>query len=246
MQQPQMNPNTSYPSQDGKGTNLPSGPKPTCFITNEKPDELSDDELTILKTKVVGKIRGRDKSLSAICISNFVSANVFECPFCRSINSQFQNKEDATQNLFHQELSSSVKIMNSSGFRGCEQNNLIFHILDGYASPIFMECFSRARETLMVILSKEENYFSNTIKEILTHDQQCENRKCKQYGWNELKVVDVEYIGCTADKVKQNYSLEELLTHRISYIESDNPDNLNLDVDDLGPDSSSENSDKQT
>ena len=39
--------------------------------------------------------------------------------------------------------------------------------------------------------------FQKTIKEILTHDQKCENETCKENGLNTLKVVDVEYIGIT-------------------------------------------------
>ena len=45
--------------------------------------------------------------------------------------------------------------------------------------------------------------FDNTMKEILTHDRKCENEKCKENRWNELKVVDVEYIGFTEDEVKK-------------------------------------------
>ncbi len=37
--------------------------------------------------------------------------------------------------------------------------------------------------------------FENTIKEVLTHDQNCENQKCKENGLDKLKVVDVECVG---------------------------------------------------
>ena len=36
----------------------------------------------------------------------------------------------------------------------------------------------------------------------MTHDQKCKNKKCKENGWEKLKVVDVEYIGLTQDEVK--------------------------------------------
>ena len=36
---------------------------------------------------------------------------------------------------------------------------------------------------------------------MLSHDQKCKNKKCKENGWNKLKVVDVEYIGCTEDEI---------------------------------------------
>ena len=52
MQQPQMNPNASSSSQDGMGSNLPSGPKPTLFITNKHLRELSNDELSIVGTHI--------------------------------------------------------------------------------------------------------------------------------------------------------------------------------------------------
>ena len=102
-----------------------------------------------------------------------------ECPLCRSINYRFQTKDDSTPKLFHQGA-----FDDSSGFRGCEQNNLIIHFDDAYSDPPLFECFSRARQNLIVIIGKsylEIGWtFQNTIKEILTHDQKCENEKCKE------------------------------------------------------------------
>ena len=36
--------------------------------------------------------------------------------------------------------------------------------------------------------------YENTMREMLTHDQKCENQKCKENGLDQLKVVDVEYV----------------------------------------------------
>ena len=186
MQQPQMDPNAS----DGMGSNLPSGPKPTFFIINKKLQELSDEELSIFETKVLKKIRGQDKSLSSMCIRGYGE----ECPFCRAINLKFQNKDDSTIKLFHK-----GGYRDSSGFRGCEQNNLILHIDDASGGAFVFEGFSRARQNLIVIISQTElkrNYpFQNTIKEMLTHEKKCKNQQCKENGSDKLKVVDVEYIG---------------------------------------------------
>ena len=188
MQQPQMNPNASFSNQDGKGTNLPFVPKPTFFITNKEPRYSSAEELKILEMKVLGKISGQDKSLSAICIRRYDK----ECPFCQSINSQFQDQDDSTPKLFHK-----GNDRNYFGFRGCEQNNLIFHFHDAYDDTIF-ECFSRARENLMVIIDKTslEKHkalsFNNTIKEMLRHDRKCENEKCKENG--KLRIEGKDYI----------------------------------------------------
>ena len=119
-----------------------------------------------------------------------------ECSFCKSINSQFQNKDDSTPKLVHQGA-----LWESSGFRGCEQNNLIIHFDYtgyGYTGYTIFECFSRARQNLIVIISqtelKENSAFQNAINEMLRHEEKCENQKCKENGWNKLKVVDVEYI----------------------------------------------------
>ena len=198
MQQPQMNPNISSSSQDGKRTNLPSGPKPTFFITNKQTRELSNDELRILKMKVLEKIRGQDKRLSAICSnSNQIEG---ECPFCRSMNSQSQNKDDSIPKLVHK-----GNFFDSSGFRGCEQNNLIIHIGDAFGSTPHLEWFSRARQNLILIISRTQlrrnDPFQYTIKEILTHDQKCKNQKCKENGWDKLKFVDTEYIGLTPEEI---------------------------------------------
>ena len=119
-----------------------------------------------------------------------------ECPFCKSMNSQFENKDDSTPKLVHK-----CYAFATSGYRGCEQNNLIIHFDYAYSGTPSFECFSRARQNLIVIISKsilEENHtFQNTIKEILTHDQKCENEKCQENEWTKLKFVDVEYIGLT-------------------------------------------------
>ena len=66
------------------------------------------------------------------------------------------------------------------------------------------ECFSRAKN-LNVIISKSNLKkwpFYNTIKELLIHDQKCENQECKENGWDKWKVVDVEYIGFTHDEIE--------------------------------------------
>ena len=76
--------------------------------------------------KVLGKISGRDKSLSAICIRGSG-----DCPFCRSMNSQFQNKDDSIPKLFHKGNN-----VDSFGFRGCEQNNLIIHLYFFFQGPL--------------------------------------------------------------------------------------------------------------
>ena len=209
-----MNPNPSSSSQDGKGTNLPSGPKPTFFITNKGTGELSDDELKILGRKVLEKIRGQDKSLSALCIgidfayaSNIIQNTDYteECPFCKSMNAQFQTKDDSTPKLFQK-----GGWDDSSGFRGCEQNNLIIHF-DDAISYTYYECFSRARQNLIVIIGKSylEGYLEDPIKEILTHEEKCKHQNCKENGLDKLKVVDVEYIGFSDNEVKQFFRFQK-------------------------------------
>ena len=194
-----MNSNASSSSQDQKETNLPSGPKPTFFITNKEPRVLSDDELKTMGKKVLEKICCKDKRLSAICIRGYDE----ECPFCKSMNSQFQTKDDSTPKLFHK----GPYVFDSSGFRGCEQNNLIIHFDYTYGYNPCFECFSRARQNLIVMIGKtylERNRtLPNTIKEILTHGQKCENERCKENGLDQLKVVDVEFIGFTEDEVRK-------------------------------------------
>ena len=38
---------------------------------------------------------------------------------------------------------------------------------------------------------------------MLRHEEKCKNSKCKEKGWNKLKVVDVEYLGDTDDEVNK-------------------------------------------
>ena len=45
--------------------------------------------------------------------------------------------------------------------------------------------------------------FRKTIRGLLKHEEKCENQKCKEQGWDKLKVIDVEYIGLTDDEVKE-------------------------------------------
>ena len=77
---------------------------------------------------------------------------------------------------------------------------------DAYSYNPSFECFSRARQNLIVIIYKKyfekDNAFQNATKEILTHGQKCENETCKENGWNKLIVVDVEYIGLTHDEIE--------------------------------------------
>ena len=63
----------------------------------------------------------------------------------------------------------------SSGFRGCEQNNLIIHFYYAIGGDLSFECFSRARQNLIVIISqtdlKEKYAFQETVKEMLRHEE---------------------------------------------------------------------------
>ena len=88
----------------------------------------------------------------------------------------------------------------TSAYRGCEQNNLIVHFWFTVLKDAtwFFECFSRVRQNLIVIIDKHylksDFAFPNTIREILRHDQNCQNEVCKENALDKLKVVDVEYI----------------------------------------------------
>ena len=70
---------------------------------------------------------------------------------------------------------------------------------------IELHCFSFRGKASENIIRKSDLHdyndfaFPKTIKDILTHDQKCKNKKCKENGLNELKVVDVEYIGLTQE-----------------------------------------------
>ena len=243
MQQPKMNPNTSSSTQNGKGTNLPSGPRPLFFITNKETRKSSDDELKELETKVSKKISGQNKSLSAICIHGYGQ----ECTFCSSINSQFQNKDDSTPKLVHK-----GGFRDSSGFRGCEQNNLVVHFDYAIGGTLAFECFSRARQNLFVIISKtqlEQNEtLANAIKEMLRHEEKCENKSCKDNELDKLKVVDVEYFGLNDDEVKKfenSYESERDFFRRVILSKNHNSNSANHDNDNshLGANLGSDNSD---
>ena len=206
MKQPQPNPDCSL-SQNSNRTNLPSGSRPTFFINKKHPSELSIDEMKLLEKKVLQRFNDQDKSLSAICVrSSFKKAFGWwekeECTFCLSINWQFPEKDGSNPKLVQIGLLDS-----SSGYRGCEQDNLIIHFDDVLIDSIFFESFSRARKSLIVISSKSgleiDNPFRKTIRGLLKHEEKCENQKCKEQGWDKLKVIDVEYIGLTDDEVKE-------------------------------------------
>ena len=170
---------------------LPSGPKPTIFILDKEVEELSDNELKILEIEVLEKISGQEKRFSVLCVTNYKK----ECPFCRSI---YLKSCDATSKLV---VTSNYK--NTSGYRGCEQDTLIIHLKDLYSNHRSFETLSRARKNMIMIVDKRslENkrsppgLFHKTIKEILKHHETCENQKCKENGWEKLKVIDVEYTG---------------------------------------------------
>ena len=107
---------------------------------------------------------------------------------------QFEDKDSSQPKLFHQ-----GHFSNSSGFRGCEQNNIILHfdeLFDHY--PVF-ECFSRARQNLIIVVSKRvlegDHPVPKAIKEILKHEDKCERDTCKENLWYKWKVANVEYIG---------------------------------------------------
>ena len=157
------------------------------FILHKEPDELSDNELRTLQTKVLDNLSNVHKSLSAICL-NFNDDN---CRFCALMNSLFPNKDGSTK-IIHNGTAFD------SAFRGCEQDNIILHPALGSYDAVF-ECFSRARQNSMVILNKQDLRgvwaLPRTFKELLRHEEICNNETCKEKGWDKLKVIDVEYIG---------------------------------------------------
>ena len=99
---------------------------------------------------------------------------------------------------------------------GRSRQNLIIHF-DDNSAPEFepFEFFSRARQKLIVLLSKtaleRDDPWQKAIKEMLRHEEKCKNQNCKENGWNELKIIDVEYIGITDDEVTrfENFIYDE-------------------------------------
>ena len=90
---------------------------------------------------------------------------------------------------------------------------------------------------------KYNSSFPNTIKEMLKHEEKCNNETCKVKGWDKLKVIEVEYIGFAVDDEKKN---EESVDSYESYDLSANDQNGDNDDSPLGPDSSIENSEYPT
>ena len=110
------------------------------------------------------------------------------------MNSRSQNRDGSSPKLFHK-----GPLNDSSGFRGCEQDNLIIHFDYVLNDAPYFERFSRARQNLIGILEETtllfvDYPFPSTMNEMLKHEENCENEKCKENGWDKLKVVDVEYI----------------------------------------------------
>ena len=182
---------------------LPFGPKPTIFITNKELRESSDDELTILKTKIKRKISGPVKGLLfvdlfIVCINDPSR----QCSFCNSLN-----KEYSTSEPFH-----TGATYDYSGYTDYEKNTVIIHLGDSGNASRLIEFFSKARINLSLIVSRSHLTigplaFSRSIREILRHDKRCTNKECKENGWDKLKVVDVEYIGLTEGDLVQNCSI---------------------------------------
>ena len=90
---------------------------------------------------------------------------------------------------------------------------------------------------------KYNDSFPNTIKEMLKHEEKCNNETCKVNGWDKLKVIEVEYIGFTVDEENTN---EGSVASYESYDPSANDQNGDNDNSPLGPDSSIENSENPT
>ena len=178
MQQPEMDTKASS-SQNGCGTSLPYGQKPTFFIINEKTTELSENDSKFLRLRILETIDSQDSRLSVICIRY----NEKECRFCRSLNSKYQNTKDI-------KLFQKGNFFETSGYRGCEQDNLIIHFDYLLSDARVFECISRARKTLTVILSKTRLQ-GQTIKEMIRHETECTNKVCKDNGWDKLKVIDI-------------------------------------------------------
>ena len=205
IEQPKMHPGP-YSGAEVMETSILSGPKPIFFITNEEPDASSGDEVKkFLKylekyPKLMEIIKDQNNTLSAIC---FRDIDQRECRFCRSILSQFQTHDIYHPKLFHEGIPS-----NSSGFRGCEQDNIILHFDALYAHYPIFECFARARKILIVILSKTvlegDHPFQKAIKETMKHEETCKNEVCKEKRWDKLKVVNVEY-----KEEKENDDIQE-------------------------------------
>ena len=192
MQQPQINPNDSS-KRVKKNTRLP-----TFFINSEDRStnygamlpggDLSKDIINDVKTKVFKKIGKPEEGSSTICLATWEYGG---CALCKSINSDFQTNDDSTPRVFQIGRSNDT-----SGFRGAEEENIIFHFNFITLDPPIFERFSRARKNLTVILSKpiRKCVQYNLIDELLRHDKICENPTCKENGWDKLKVIEVEYL----------------------------------------------------
>ena len=80
----------------------------------------------------------------------------------------------------------------------------------------YFERFSRARQNLTGILDETtllfvDYPFPSTMNEMLKHEENCENEKCKENGWDKLKVINVEYIGAPHDGVNHTTSTKSMV-----------------------------------
>ena len=79
---------------------------------------------------------------------------------------------------------------------------------------------------------------------MLRHEEKCENSKCKENGWDKLKVIEVEYIGLTEEEVNiLQGDPDKLKVVDVEYIEDTVKYNILTETTSLMPQSRNENPD---
>ena len=168
--------------------NLKSGPKPLLLTYKEEPTQWSDDSLKTVTAEVFEQIIGQEKSVLVIC-----DKLEGDCGVCESINRHFYPGDlstTRTRGVYYSRL-------NLCSYRGVGIDNVIIHFTTNtsHNDKIAFEFLSLARKHLIMIMSVnfliEVDYslFFITLKEMISHEEQCNNQICKNEGWNDMSIV---------------------------------------------------------